>query len=270
MHEFIADQQAAGGQAADYAQTILQVTLQSKQLTLTNDFFHPPIQRRINMLLTQKSNYTLMKKFIVFPILAALVIFIGCQQKNDAAAPGPKEITMEELKAMDAKQIKSINVNGKDMTVTTEDGINYHVTDYDPGKQNQKVSSEQTANKEVFTFVENPPVYPGGEEALALYLNRNIRYPKTAQEQNISGTIFVQFVVQPDGSISDVHTVGAPKGGGLEEESLRVVNSMPKWTPGTQHGRKVAVQFNLPIRYNLETSMNLIRPFMLFGKQGNC
>jgi len=270
VHEFIADQQAAGGQAADYAQTILQVTLQSKQLTLTNDFFHPPIQRRINMLLTQKSNYTLMKKFIVFPILAALVIFIGCQQKDDAAAPGPKEITMEELKAMDAKQIKSINVNGKDMTVTTEDGINYHVTDYDPGKQNQKVSSEQAANKEVFTFVENPPVYPGGEQALALYLNRNIRYPKTAQEQNISGTIFVQFVVQPDGSISDVHTVGAPKGGGLEEESLRVVNSMPKWTPGTQHGRKVAVQFNLPIRYNLETSMNLIRPFMLFGKQGNC
>ncbi|WP_217601492.1 M56 family metallopeptidase [Chitinophaga sp. GbtcB8] len=266
VHEFIADQQAAGSQVADYAQTILQVMLQSKQLSMTNNFFHPPIQRRINMLLTQKSNFTLMKKFIVFPILAALVIFIGCQQNNDAAVPGTKDITMEELKAMDGAQIKSIKVDGKTMIITTDDGRNYRVTDYKPSDPTQKPDTKN----EVFTFVENPPVYPGGEQALAAYLSKNIRYPKTAQEQNVSGTVFVQFVVQADGVISDVHTVGAPKGSGLEEEAIRVVKEMPKWTPGTQQGRKVAVQFNLPIRYTLQTSMNMIRPFMLFGKQGNC
>jgi TonB family protein len=177
---------------------------------------------------------------------------------------------MEELKAIDANQIQSVNIAGKDMRITTKDGRNYHVTDYDPGNQTQKVQPEQNVKNEVFTFVDNPPVYPGGEQALAAYLGKNIRYPKTAQEKNISGTIFVQFVVQPDGSISDAKIVGAPKGGGLEEESLRVVSSMPKWTPGTQHGQKVAVQFNLPIRYALETSM--LNSFMLFkiGKNGRC
>ncbi|SEN80632.1 outer membrane transport energization protein TonB [Chitinophaga rupis] len=266
VHEFIADQQAAGGQVADYAQTILQVMLQSKQLSMTNNFFHPPIQRRINMLLTQKSNFTLMKKFIVFPILAALVIFIGCQQNNDAK-PGIIDITMQDLNTIDAENITSISATDNEAILKTKDGRTYRIKDYKTDlNKGTPLPAAEKQSKEVFTFVENPPVYPGGEQALAAYLGKNIRYPKTAQEQNVTGTVFVQFVVQADGAISDVHTVGAPKGSGLEEEAIRVVKEMPKWTPGSQQGRKVAVQFNLPIRYTLETSM--INSFMLFKNNG--
>jgi len=108
------------------------------------------------------------------------------------------------------------------------------------------------AKEEIFTFVEQPPTFPGGEEALNKYLNKNIRYPRVAQENGISGTVFVQFVVDSDGNIKDVKTVGAAKGGGLEEEAIRVVKSMPKWKPGKQNGRQVSVQFNLPIRFTLQ------------------
>ncbi|MEC5147173.1 TonB family protein [Chitinophaga sp. 212800010-3] len=106
--------------------------------------------------------------------------------------------------------------------------------------------------EEIFTFVEQPPTFPGGEEALAKYLSKNIHYPRVAQENGISGTVFVQFVVDSEGNIKDVKTVGAAKGGGLEEEAVRVVRTMPKWKPGKQNGRQVSVQFNLPIRFTLQ------------------
>lgn len=106
--------------------------------------------------------------------------------------------------------------------------------------------------EEIFTFVEQPPTFPGGEDALAKYLNKNIRYPRVAQENGISGTVFVQFIVDSEGNIKDVKTVGAAKGGGLEEEAVRVVRTMPKWKPGKQNGRQVSVQFNLPIRFTLQ------------------
>ena len=108
------------------------------------------------------------------------------------------------------------------------------------------------AKEEIFTFVEQPPTFPGGEEALAKYLGKNIRYPRVAQENGISGTVFVQFVVDSEGNIKDVKTVGAKKGGGLEEEAIRVVKTMPKWKAGRQNGRQVSVQFNLPIRFTLQ------------------
>ena len=108
------------------------------------------------------------------------------------------------------------------------------------------------AKEEIFTFVEQPPTFPGGEEALAKYLSKNIRYPRVAQENGISGTVFVQFVVDSEGNIKDVKTVGAKKGGGLEEEAVRVVKTMPKWKAGKQNGRQVSVQFNLPIRFTLQ------------------
>ncbi|WPQ64882.1 TonB family protein [Chitinophaga sancti] len=108
------------------------------------------------------------------------------------------------------------------------------------------------AKEEIFTFVEQPPTFPGGEEALAKFLSKNIHYPRVAQENAISGTVFVQFVVDSEGNIKDVKTVGAAKGGGLEEEAIRVVKIMPKWKAGKQNGRQVSVQFNLPIRFTLQ------------------
>lgn len=103
-----------------------------------------------------------------------------------------------------------------------------------------------------FNWVEIMPSFPGGEAALMKYLRDNVRYPHMAQENGVSGTIFVSFVIDKHGTISDVKTVGAHVGAGLEEEAARVVKKMPSWKPGKQNGEYVAVQFNLPIRFHLE------------------
>jgi protein TonB len=110
---------------------------------------------------------------------------------------------------------------------------------------------ETPVQAEIFTVVEEQPGYPGGEEARISYLQQNIKYPEEAKELGIQGKVFVTFVVEVDGSISDVRVLRGI-GGGCDEEAIRVVRSMPKWVPGKQRGVPVRVQFNLPIKFTLQ------------------
>ena len=102
----------------------------------------------------------------------------------------------------------------------------------------------------VSAIVEEMPQFPGGDAALNKFLSDSIRYPKLARESNIEGLVVVQFIVDADGKITNVHTL-RDLGGGCGEEAIRVVLSMPQWRPGKQNGKPVAVQFNLPIHFAL-------------------
>ena len=110
---------------------------------------------------------------------------------------------------------------------------------------------EEVAEQEIFIVVEDAPQYPGGDEARIRFLNDNIRYPQMARESGIQGIVYITFVVERDGSITDVRIL-RPIGGGCDEEAIRVIKAMPKWTPGKQRGRPVRVQFNMPIRFILQ------------------
>lgn len=110
---------------------------------------------------------------------------------------------------------------------------------------------EQKAPEEIFTVVEEQPQYPGGEAARLQYLQQNIKYPEEAKELGIQGRVFVTFVVEVDGSITDVKVLRGI-GGGCDQEAIRVVQNMPKWIPGKQRGVPVRVQFNLPIKFTLQ------------------
>lgn len=109
---------------------------------------------------------------------------------------------------------------------------------------------EEVVEEEIFTVVENDPEYPGGMEALYKYLAENIHYPQIAKENNITGKVYVTFVVEKDGSIANPRIL-RDIGGGCGQEAVRVVKSMPKWKPGKQRGKSVRVQFNLPVSFNL-------------------
>lgn len=94
------------------------------------------------------------------------------------------------------------------------------------------------------------PKFPGGEKALFDYLGKTIKYPEKARNNNVSGTVYITFVVGLEGSIAEVKLL---RGIGKEcdEEALRVIKMMPAWQPGTQNGVPVRVQYNLPIRFTL-------------------
>lgn len=112
-------------------------------------------------------------------------------------------------------------------------------------------STAQTKkNDMVFDVVEVMPQFPGGQIAMLQYLMKNIKYPEQAVKEGIQGRVTVRFIVEKDGSISDVKPVLSvhPL---LNKEAVRVVESMPKWTPGKQNGKPVRVRFNLPVMFKL-------------------
>ena len=105
----------------------------------------------------------------------------------------------------------------------------------------------------IFTIVEQMPQFPGGESELVKYLQKNIRYPAMERENNVTGTVFLTFVVGPEGVISDIKVLRGVSGGpNLETEAIRVIKSMPQWKPGKQNGKAVSVQYNLPVRFSLK------------------
>ena len=112
-------------------------------------------------------------------------------------------------------------------------------------------STAQTKkNNMVYDVVEVMPQYPGGQIAMLKYIMKNIKYPKQAMKEGIQGRVTVRFIVEKDGSISDVKPVLSvhPL---LNKEAVRVVKSMPKWSPGKHNGKPVRVRFNLPVMFKL-------------------
>lgn len=103
----------------------------------------------------------------------------------------------------------------------------------------------------VFDIVEQQPLFPGGPAALMKYLSENTKYPVVAQENGVQGRVTVQFVVEKDGSISDVHVLRGVDPS-LDKEAVRVVKSMPRWTPGKQNGSAVRVKYQVPVTFRLQ------------------
>ena len=105
-------------------------------------------------------------------------------------------------------------------------------------------------NQQVFDVVEQMPEYPGGMQALFEYLSQNLKYPEDAKQQKVEGRVIAIFVVETDGSISNVEVV-KPVFPSLDAEAVRVLSGMPKWKPGMQSGKVVRVKYTVPINFSL-------------------
>lgn len=115
----------------------------------------------------------------------------------------------------------------------------------------QVVTQAAPEPEKVFDMVEQMPTFPGGQTELMAYLGKNIKYPTIAQENGTQGRVIIQFVVERDGTISDVH-VARGVDPYLDKEAVRVVQSMPKWIPGKQNGKAVRVKFTVPVMFRLQ------------------
>lgn len=135
--------------------------------------------------------------------------------------------------------------------------VNQDVDPPPPPPQPKKVTvvtivehQDQQDDTPIFTVVEDMPMFPGGKEAMYKYLGENITYPSEAKKDSISGTVYVTYVVEKDGSVSNIRLLRGVRED-LDNEAMRVIKEMPKWTPGKQRGKAVRVQYNLPIKFVL-------------------
>lgn len=133
-----------------------------------------------------------------------------------------------------------------------------------PDSDQTKDTKEKSATSEpVFLVTERMAEFPGGEEALISYLSSSISYPEEAKKEGIEGKVFVNFVVEKDGSIGEVK-IKRGIGGGCDEEAIRVIKEMPKWEPATQRNKEVRLEMNLPINFKLnETEVDKNQVFLV-------
>ena len=115
---------------------------------------------------------------------------------------------------------------------------------------NEKGKVVKRPKKKIDLYMEMPE-FPGGQEELLYFLQKNVKYPKIAQENGIQGRVIVQFVVAKDGKIEEAVVVRSGGDPSLDKEALRVIKSMPRWIPGKQRGKPVRVQYTVPVNFRL-------------------
>jgi periplasmic protein TonB len=158
-----------------------------------------------------------------------------------------QEVEQEEIKTIEELKETKDDIGKEDKKGT--DDAPPEIKD-NPTDEVVEAKAAPVVDNTVYEFVEKQPSFPGGEAELQSFLAKNIKYPQFAQESSIQGRVYVQFVVERDGTVTDVKTV-KDIGGGCGKEAERVVRSMPKWSAGEQNGRPVRVKFTVPVLFKL-------------------
>ncbi len=176
-------------------------------------------------------------------IIEEEMVEITKQEAPKPQPPAPKpQATQIQVVEDDVEVEDEIDINAE---VSQEEIIEEYVYEA------PEIEEEEIVEAEIFTVVEQMPEFPGGAAEMTRFIQKNIKYPMMARESDIQGRVYVNFVVEPDGSVSNV-TVMRGIGGGCDEEAVRIVNMMPKWNPGKQRGIAVRCSFTVPIVFRLQ------------------
>ena len=181
---------------------------------------------------------------IVQDVLAEEEIEITQRDPTPPPPPPPPEPEVPEIIDVVEERVE----NQIDLSSLEDDQSRAQVQTYTPPPPPKAV--EEEATEEIFVVVEQQPEFPGGMSALMKFLSDNIKYPVIAQENGIQGRVITNFVVERDGSITDVNVVRG-QDPSLDKEAVRVIKTMPRWKPGQQRGKPVRVRFTLPVQFRL-------------------
>ena len=224
IHEYMADRDvvATGIDKKNYMMLILQQCTAVDFSNMSNNFSLILTKKRIKMITqNEKTKGFWMKLLVTMPLLAVLLIANTKVTANEKSAEKPNDEISSEMLAIQEK---------------TGENTAYGI----PAKENDSIH----------LAVEVAPEFPGGANGLVEYVRNNIQYPQKAVENGIEGKVFVQFVVEKDGSISNISVLRGVNEE-LDAEAVRVVKSLPKFTPGMHKGEPVRVQYTLPVNFKL-------------------
>ena len=260
IHEFIADEVASRNEIskADYAMLLFQEQFGVQAIPLTNNFFNQSLLKlRIKMLNKERSAQTAMMKYgLIAPLFIVMIVV-------SSATLASKELAKIEQKveAITDRHLEEMIIQPSKTAqeVLLKDGINLSEAFIispdlvDEVKAIAKIQRDTIKEEsEIFTAVEQNAEYPGGMKALGMYLQENLKYPESAQKANHSGKVFIQFIVNTDGSTTEFVVLKSTGDKNLDDEGLRVMKLVPKWTPGKQSGRIVRSRFIVPINFELK------------------
>jgi TonB family protein len=248
IHEFIADQQAlqTGADKAEYALLLLSQSFNAPVHRLVNPFYnHSLLKKRIMMIQKNKSQRIVLFKYVLSAPLFGLMLILSSATVNNSKAVTVINANAGNLFVKPAMEtISGIVDNGEIPTNELQPQSEKSI------EKNVSVDTIKNKRDVVYASVETQPAFPGGIEEFYRFLAKTIRYPAEARNANIQGKVFVQFIVEKDGSITNVKTVRGPSHG-LDVEAARAVSLSPKWNPGQQHKKPVRVQYTVPVNFAL-------------------
>jgi len=244
IHEYIADRQAvqAGTNKAEYALLLLSQTFESPAHQLVNPFFnHSLLKQRIIMLQKNKSQRISLIKYGLSAPLFILMLILSSATINNSKPVSVINRSAHQLFTTPAAPVLLADVLREDKALEKKESA--HVA--------REIEIDTVRKKnQVYTSVEKVPEFPGGLEKFGAYLGKAIKYPKVDRENNVQGRVIITFVVEKDGALSGLKvTRGVSKT--IDAEALRVLKNSPKWIPGIEKGKKVRVQYSVPISFAL-------------------
>jgi TonB family protein len=247
IHEFIADRQAikSGTDKADYALLLLSQTFNTPAHRLVNPFFnHSLLKQRIMMLQKNKSNRVALAKYGLSAPLFILMLVL-----SSATITNSRTVRLFNDKAGEMFLIPATTGAGE-IDAGDIDGRNSAFS---------QVQHPTQKDDKIFSAVEHVPEFPGGINAFGKYLAKSIRYPSNARKNNVQGRVIISFVVEKDGSLSNVRVARGVESD-IDAEASRVIRKSPKWTPGKQNGHLVRVAYSVPIAFTLADARPVIVP----------
>ena len=257
IHEYEADETVIneGVDARQYQLLLIKKAVGTRLYSMANSFNHSKLKKRITMMLKEKSSpWARLKYLYVLPVAAIAVTAFARPEVSE---------TVEEISAVKVNDLTAIvetkvaESSGQLLPVQSvlKDSVNRKskvaVQQMDELVVVGYASKDSVKDREpVFNVVEQMPSFPGGMEALMQYLAKNMRYPVEAQKNKVQGRVVVGFIVSKDGDIKKAHILRGvdPE---LDAEAIRVIESMPRWMPGMQRGKAVAVSYTLPVMFRL-------------------
>lgn len=260
-HEYLVDRAVlrAGMTPAEYKKLLLSEVVGS-QVFAAHHFNYSLLKNRFKMMTKLPSRKAAGIKILSGIVIAlALVVVFACEKKTSTKleAGAGETLTIERSDSL-------LKIAGSPEAIREMESIlasrNFNmVTAQDSGKsisylmllRKKESSGELPEDAVVFTIVEEMPEYPGGEDALRQFIAQHVEYPPIAQENGIQGKVYVTFVVSADGSVKNAKVVRGVDPV-LDQEALRVVNTMPRWKPGKQRGKDVNVSYTVPISFVLQ------------------
>lgn len=257
VHEYEADEAvlSAGVDATHYQMLLIRKAVGERLFSMANNLNHNSLKKRITMMKIKRTNPVQKAKIAFVLPLAAMTVAAFASQKVENLSEKVEQESEAFSSVSDNPVVRAVGETARVAAVKVqEDKALEEVSSMAMAKD----TAETKSGKEFPCIPETFPQFPGGHVALFEYLSKNIKFPKSKENEDVKVRVVTTFTVEKDGSITDAKIVRS-QGEAFDNEALRVINGMPKWIPGMQNGKAVSVKYTLPITFSTTDSDKKIK-----------
>lgn len=267
VHEYEADEAvlSAGVDATHYQMLLIRKAVGERLFSMANNLNHNSLKKRITMMKIKRTN-PMQKAKIAFVLpLAAMTVAAFASQKVENLSEKVEQESEAFSSVSDNPVVRAVGETARVAAVKVQEEKALE----EASSLSMASDTAETKSGKEFPYIpETFPQFPGGHIALFEYLSKNIKFPKSKENEDVKVRVVTTFTVEKDGSITHAKIVRS-QGEAFDNEALRVINGMPKWIPGTQNGKAVRVKYTLPITFSTTDGNKKIKSVRTIDMNGN-